>query len=87
MITVNTLKVNQVVVTTPTMSTLFSYDTPIATKVQDMVYLHDDWNYSMTTGKYRNIFLGEDGKETKKKLLQGKYKLLPYKEVYDAENK
>jgi hypothetical protein len=41
----------------------------------------------MTTGKYRNIFLGEDGKETKKKLLHGKYKLLPYKEVYDAENK
>jgi len=31
------------------------------------------WNYSNTTGKYRNIFLGETITETKKKIKSGKY--------------
>ena len=33
------------------------------------------WNYSNTTGKYRNIFLGETIKDTRKKIKSGKYKL------------
>jgi len=33
------------------------------------------WNYSTTTGKYRNKFLGEDRKETEKKIKAGIYKL------------
>ena len=33
------------------------------------------WDYSTTTGKYRNIFLGEDKKETEKKIKSGEYKL------------
>ena len=31
------------------------------------------WDYSKTTGKYRNIFLGETKKETEKKIKSGEY--------------
>ena len=31
------------------------------------------WDYSTTTSKYRNIFLGEKKKETEKKIKQGTY--------------
>jgi len=33
------------------------------------------WDYSVTTGKYRNIFLRETKKETEKKISSGIYKL------------
>jgi hypothetical protein len=33
------------------------------------------WNYSRTTGKYRNMFLSETQKETEKKIASGEYKL------------
>jgi len=40
------------------------------------VFLDDYyWNYSRTTGKYRNIFLGEGIVETRKKIKSGEYKL------------
>ena len=31
------------------------------------------WNYSKTTSKYRNLFLGETTKETKAKIKSGEY--------------
>ena len=31
------------------------------------------WDYSKTTGKYRNLFLGETKKETEKKIASGEY--------------
>ena len=34
------------------------------------------WDYSTTTSKYRNIFLGETKKETEKKIKDGIYKLV-----------
>ena len=34
-----------------------------------------DWNYSRTTSKYRNDYLGETTKETEKKIKEGVYKL------------
>lgn len=34
------------------------------------------WNYSRTTSKYRNIFLGETTKETEAKIKNGEYKLV-----------
>ena len=38
------------------------------------VYLDKNyWNYSVTTGKYRNIFLNETKKETEKKIKDGTY--------------
>lgn len=33
------------------------------------------WDYSKTTGKYRNLFLGEDKKTTEKKIASGEYTL------------
>lgn len=33
------------------------------------------WDYSRTTGKYRNIFLGENTAETRKKIKSGVYRL------------
>jgi hypothetical protein len=33
------------------------------------------WNYSNTTGKYRNIFLNETIKDTREKIKSGEYKL------------
>jgi len=33
------------------------------------------WDYSTTTGKYRNIFLDETKKETEKKIADGTYEL------------
>lgn len=34
------------------------------------------WDYSTTTGKYRNIFLGEDKKTTERKIKDGIYELV-----------
>jgi hypothetical protein len=33
------------------------------------------WDYSTTTGKYRNQFLGETKKDTERKIANGTYKL------------
>lgn len=33
------------------------------------------WEYSVTTGKYRNQFLGESKKETQARIASGEYKL------------
>mgnify|MGYP003118465159 CR=1 FL=1 len=34
------------------------------------------WDFSKTTGKYRNVFLGEKKPETERKIKQGIYKLV-----------
>jgi hypothetical protein len=40
------------------------------------VYLDENtWNYSKTTSKYRNQFLGETTKETESKIKSGEYTL------------
>jgi hypothetical protein len=41
------------------------------------VYLDESsWDYSRTTGKYRNQFLGESKAETEKKIKNGTYTLI-----------
>ncbi len=53
-----------------------SYESIIAKKHKGQITLDaHTWDYSMTTGKYRNIFLGEDKKTTEKKIKDGIYKL------------
>lgn len=57
-----------------------SYSSTIAKKyyhVDRMVVELDEnyWDYSVTTGKYRNQFLNETKKETEKKIESGEYKL------------
>ena len=51
-----------------------SYNSMIAKIEGAQVYLDPIfWDYSKTTGKYRNIFLGEDKKTTEKKIKDGTY--------------
>ena len=52
-----------------------SYDSVIAVKCLDGVVELDSntWDYSVTTGKYRNQFLGETKKETQAKIDSGEY--------------
>lgn len=53
-----------------------SYNSVICVVENGIVTLDEYyWNYSVTTSKYRNIFLGESTKETKKKINAGIYKL------------
>lgn len=66
---------NQFEISTPEGRYFQSYDSvivfiPNGGKIQlDEKY----WDYSITTGKYRNQFLGEDKKETEKKIASGEY--------------
>ncbi|NBQ16919.1 hypothetical protein EBU24_01240 [bacterium] len=51
-----------------------SYESIIVKIENGTTYLDSHyWDYSKTTGKYRNQFLGEDKKETEKKIKQGIY--------------
>lgn len=54
--------------------TLFqSYNSPIALFYMGKRYIFKNWDYSVTTGKYRNLFLRETKQETLKKLKSGEY--------------
>jgi len=58
--------------------TFQSYDSVIAVKTvwPDKTRIEIDknkWDYSNTTGRYRNQFLGEDKKTTQKKIDSGEY--------------
>ena len=56
-----------------------SYDSVIVKKVfgasRSVTLDSQYWDYSVTTGKYRNQFLGETKKETEAKIKSGEYKL------------
>jgi hypothetical protein len=57
-----------------------SYDSIIAEIIQwqdrrDITLDQNKWDYSVTTGKYRNKFLGESIDETRRKIESGEYKL------------
>ena len=61
--------------------TFQSYDSVIAviTRWDDRTDVELDentWDYSVTTGKYRNQFLNEDKKETERKIKEGIYRLV-----------
>ena len=67
---------NQFILSFSNGSVFQSYSSIIAYKTGGKTYLTDKWDYSTTTGKYRNIFLGEDKKETERKIKDGIYTLL-----------
>ena len=54
-----------------------SYNSIIALKQNDgtIVLSEQYWDYSKTTSKYRNIFLGETSEQTKYQIKIGNYKL------------
>ena len=71
---------NQFVITDDNGNEFFqSYNSMIVKKTKvtpfiDTIELDQKyWNYSNTTGKYRNIFLGETIKDTKAKIKSGEY--------------
>ena len=60
-----------------------SYRTTIAYKPYDGAFMcgkiqldREAWDYSRTTGKYRNEFLGETKAETERKIKDGTYELV-----------
>jgi len=65
---------NQFIIRTDDATIFQSYSTIIVVRTQGKTYLDkDSWAYSTTTGKYRNIFLGEDKKATERKIKSGEY--------------
>jgi len=68
---------NQFVLITPKGEYFQSYKSIIAFIPRTGKTILDEkyWDYSVTTGKYRNIFLGEDKATTKEKIKSGEYKL------------
>ena len=69
---------NQFIIRTDEGSYFQSYESIIVFESKDgTVYLDvNRWDYSVTTGKYRNMFLGEIRKETESKIKSGVYKLV-----------
>ena len=69
---------NQFLITTRDGVYFQSYRSTIAFRPNDggqVVLDAHYWDYSTTTGKYRNQFLGEDIEETRRKIKDGTYKL------------
>ncbi len=72
---------NQFIISTDNDGAYFqSYNTVIAHNFIDdngnrQIVLDPNWDYSHTTGKYRNQFLGETKKETEAKIKSGEYKI------------
>ena len=66
---------NQFLITDKGVEYFQSYNSVIAKKIhKGLVYLDSYfWDYSVTTGKYRNQFLGEGIAETRKKIANGEY--------------
>jgi hypothetical protein len=65
---------NQLVIYTDKGRVFQSYNSIIAARIDGKIYLDaNKWNYSVTTGKYRNIFLDESRAETEKKIKSGLY--------------
>ena len=55
---------------------LQSYNSIIVKKdINGNITLGQNWDYSNTTGKYRNLYLGESKKETEAKIASGEYKI------------
>jgi hypothetical protein len=65
---------NQFIITDDRARYFQSYQTIIVKIENGKVYLDANaWDYSRTTGKYRNQFLNETKKETEKNIASGKY--------------
>jgi len=67
---------NQFIIRTGKSVIFQSYNSMIVKITNKNTYLDTYyWDYSKTTGKYRNLFLGETKKETEQKIKKGIYKL------------
>lgn len=67
---------NQCMIFTDDVVLFQSYNSIICKIENGKTFLDEKfWDYSKTTGKYRNIFLGETKQETIKKINSGAYQL------------
>ena len=67
---------NQFIITIGGATYFQSYSSVIVKRCKGKVTLDKEyWDYSTTTGKYRNQFLGESIVVTRKKIESGEYKL------------
>tara|TARA_R100001510_G_C7550160_1_gene134291 strand:- start:255 stop:524 length:270 start_codon:yes stop_codon:yes gene_type:complete len=68
---------NQFIINTNEGTYFQSYNSIIAFRDNNSKITLDDyyWDYSRTTGKYRNEFLGEYIEDTRAKIKSGEYKL------------
>ena len=69
---------NQIIIYRDDGSVLFiSHGATIVKMTKDCKYILDEkmWDYRRTTGKYRNLFLGESKADTLKKIKTGEYTL------------
>ena len=65
---------NQFIIYTTEGSIFQSYNSTIVKIENGKTYLDlNKWDYSKTTGKYRNIFLNENKKQTEQKIKDGEY--------------
>jgi hypothetical protein len=67
---------NQFIITFDNATVFQSYSSVIAIEMNNRTYLTDKWDYSVTTGKYRNQFLNENKKETQEKINNKEYIIL-----------
>ena len=66
--------VNQFLISGEDFTLFQSYRSPIAMiRADGQVYIFSNWDYSKTTGKYRNMFLNETKKDTLAKIKSGEY--------------
>jgi len=74
---VNLISSNHCIITDNGRTYLQSYNSVIACRsVSGKIELDSKyWDYSRTTGKHRNEFLGENKKETQRKIDSGEYVL------------
>lgn len=67
---------NQFIISNDGITYLQSYDSIIVKQEGGHVTLDSRyWDYSNTTGKYRNRFLGETKRDTQRKIDSGEYEL------------
>ena len=67
---------NQFILRDGDITYLQSYESIIVKKERGFIVLDEYyWDWSRTTGKYRNRFLGEKKRETQRKIDSGEYKL------------
>lgn len=72
---------NQFIISEGSKKTFQSYDSTIAeikhSSTSKPIITLDEyyWNYSVTTSRYRNIFLNENTQDTQSKIDSGEYKL------------
>ena len=65
---------NQIVIRNESLRIFQSYESIIVKVEEGQVYLDERyWNYSKTTSKYRNQFLGDSTKEIETKIKSGEY--------------